>query len=106
MVWIGNNSPTLESVLSTSQRVRARFLTCSSPVDWGVGRGDLDDDLEATGIAMAKTGFKEESEAGEKDCWVDVMDWEAFRAQEVLPLPEQLTVGWETICHHDPDAGC
>ena len=85
---------------SPSPRVRMRFPTHSSSVDWGIDSGDTDDALEA--IAMARIEFKERSKTGEEDCWADVVDWEAFEAQKVQPWPTQPTAGWETTHRHDP----
>ena len=32
--------------------------------------------IKATGVAVTGLGFKEQSDAGEDDCWANVMDWE------------------------------
>ena len=55
--------PACEGGLSTSSRVRVRFQACRALVDSGVGLRDTDNTPEATGVVMAKMGFKEESEA-------------------------------------------
>lgn len=65
----GPDSPTCESGLSISLRVRVRIPTHTSLIDWAVGVT-----LVPTSVAMAEVGFKE--------------DWEVFKGQEVLPLSE------------------
>ena len=50
---------------TTSSRVRVRFLTCSSPVDWGACGTDVENNLETKHTAMASWGFKE-GEQGRK----------------------------------------
>lgn len=48
-------------------------------------------------------GFKEEGNTGEDNYSVDVMDWEACKAQEMLPLLGRSMAGWEMVCHQDPN---
>lgn len=48
--------PSHKSGIFTSQS-RARFLTCSSLVDWGIGKRKAYDTLEAISVAMTGLGF-------------------------------------------------
>lgn len=67
----------------------------------------MDDSPKATGVVMARMGFKEESEAGEEACWAGAAAGlvEDFEAQEVLPLPGHSTEGWEISHSCDPNTG-
>ena len=53
----------------------------------------MDGALAATCVAMAGWGFEEESEMNEEDCWVDTVDGEVFKAQEVFALLGSSTAG-------------
>lgn len=65
----------------------------------------MDNSCKATGVAMAKMGFKEGTEAGQEDCGTDTVNWEAFKAQEVQPQPVNSTDDWESIHHCEPHTG-
>ena len=41
-------------------RVMVRFITHSSPVDWDIGGGDMDDARKATGVARAGWNLRKE----------------------------------------------
>ena len=75
--------------LSTSLRILVGLPPLQLACGLGVGKVEVDNALEATGVGMVGLGFKEEQEIG-KDCWARVVDWEACGAQEVLPLPPKL----------------
>lgn len=86
--------------------MKRRFPTCRSPVEWGISSRDADDTLEAAGVAMVGPGFKRGDDVGEEDCWADVIDWEAYETQQVLPLLEKSMAELEIVCCCNPETGC